>query len=233
MDANGPDLARVRNLAIVAGIDEAAVDPEGQPDPLEVEVIRTHQSAAQYGPISWTVDKLYTVNRAQLTLIADRVLGLRALPVPRVDTLDPVTFGGPPRRRRSWPTCASVTGSPSPTGTPLTPPHPTYHEPRIDGYLTPKVGANAYTLDPGPMPTEWTIVSRIHVVDTGASSGGNTAQHGTAAGQIAWAQQFFAGQFYNRASPDGTALGRAVRQRGADRRGRHRAGYRRDDRWVV
>jgi hypothetical protein len=83
MVANGPDMERIVNRATYSGADDA--DPEA--DPVEVSQV-DGPSSNRYGPASFTVDKLYTVDPAQLTVLGSRVLGMRAQPRVWMDQLD-------------------------------------------------------------------------------------------------------------------------------------------------
>ena len=71
------------NTCTVAGVDEGA-DPAGA---VEVVVVDS-ASRSQYGPASFTLSALPTVDRAQLELVGARVIGMRSQPSPAIDTVE-------------------------------------------------------------------------------------------------------------------------------------------------
>ena len=83
IEANGPDMERLVNVAVMSGIDDAQPDL----DPLEVTSSDT-PSAQRYGASSFSVSQLYTRDPAQLTLLGTRVVRLRANPRVWIDSLE-------------------------------------------------------------------------------------------------------------------------------------------------
>ena len=81
MEANGPDMERVVNRATYSGVDDA--DPDAEP---EISLV-DGSSTMRYGPASWKVDQLYTTDLNQLSLLASRVLAMRAAPRVWMDSL--------------------------------------------------------------------------------------------------------------------------------------------------
>jgi len=83
MEANGPDMERIINRATYSGVDDAA--PEAGP----VEVSQLNgPSTNRFGPSSFTVDRLYSVDPNQLALLGSRVLAMRSEPRVWMDQLD-------------------------------------------------------------------------------------------------------------------------------------------------
>jgi len=83
MEANGPDRERILNRATYRGVDDALPDEP----PVEVSQV-DGPSSRQWGPASFSVDKLYTRDPGQLTLLGSRVLAMRSQPRVWMDQLD-------------------------------------------------------------------------------------------------------------------------------------------------